>query len=735
MPGHRSNGAEEQHLHIARRPLQKRDQQAPDKRPTHTALSSDGYTAAGAEMGTSQAYPTSLLGDPRLDKRGNTPTAVALMTQVQREYGNRALQRFLQRSSSPASRSQSPLAAPMLSIQRDRGWPDARPGATSSVEQAPPSGSWNKQPVQIGAIWRIPISGLTVGNKRPDEDDVASWDSKNKAKTVTEESSIGRAIVLVPEKLTSDTVDVLLYMHGFGGGYRQRAIARTETHEVKVKVGGKTVKRKVTTVVPGMDAGSVRDVDVDHMERQLQTYIESSGHTMVAVMPQGAYRSQQESPKGVTPHKPYIPSFGAGFNSDAYIQEVFSKTSELSGKKQGRVVLGGHSGAGGTIAPMLEQAVDKEKGKHHGELKTPDQIKKEGGLRLPTGLAEVVLFDAINGPGELGEVEDWAAAQIKHNVQELAGKDPKDQKTYLEGSMRLRAFHSNSDSYTATYKKLREFIKQTITSELKRLKPKLPSDLEVLLRANYHTSGSDPKKDVDPGGVDTGHETLMGTGKVKEALGALQKSPAHGAGSLSVQRDNAKSAGATAKAADDISLTFGPNAVENAVSAHSLEILKDVLRAAGLKSATITSTARTAEDQARAMYNNLEEHGVAPQKALYGPAGDKVIDVYIASKAAKKKPDQIKADMEAKIIEIGPSKVSRHCADFTRLNVFDVGPHSIGDSKANKAFVKAAQAEVGGRISNFIPYPKDPGHHFEIVPNSRTFAAQRLAAQARAKSR
>lgn len=187
---------------------------------------------------------------------------------------------------------------------------------------------------------------------------------------------------------------------------------------------------------------------------------------------------------------------------------------------------------------------------------------------------------------------------------------------------------------------------------------------------------------------------------------------------LAVQRDPEPAEAAKDKG--DITITFGPNAVESVVSAHSLEILKDVLRAAGLKSATITSTARTPTDQARAMYQNLvgkgKGQGVAAQKKLYGPAGDKVVDVYVDLKAKKKTADEIKAGMRDKIEEIGPSKVSRHCGDPTKLNVFDVGPNSIGDAKAQKAFKKAANAEVGGRVSTFIPYPQDPGHHFEIKP-------------------
>jgi len=170
-----------------------------------------------------------------------------------------------------------------------------------------------------------------------------------------------------------------------------------------------------------------------------------------------------------------------------------------------------------------------------------------------------------------------------------------------------------------------------------------------------------------------------------------------------------------------LEITWGAHARADVVAANSLTILGDVLRAAGLHKAEITSTARTAEDQARAMYQNHvgsgKGQGVAAQHDLYGPAGDAVIDVFVDLKAKGKNATEIKAGMEAKIQEIGPSKVSNHCADPTKLNVFDVGPASLGGDTAQKAFVKAAQDEEGKRISKFIPYPKDPGDHFEIVPS------------------
>lgn len=156
-------------------------------------------------------------------------------------------------------------------------------------------------------------------------------------------------------------------------------------------------------------------------------------------------------------------------------------------------------------------------------------------------------------------------------------------------------------------------------------------------------------------------------------------------------------------------IKFDTNAKRADVSAYSLKVLKDILAAAGLKSAMISSTARGPADQARVMYDNLVTYGVDHQKNLYAAAGDSIIDVYVDSKAAGKSPDEIKADMTAAIIEIGPGRVSRHAADPRILNVFDVAPSSISDKPAFEAAVRAER-----RVARFLLPPGDPGYHLEI---------------------
>lgn len=156
-------------------------------------------------------------------------------------------------------------------------------------------------------------------------------------------------------------------------------------------------------------------------------------------------------------------------------------------------------------------------------------------------------------------------------------------------------------------------------------------------------------------------------------------------------------------------ITFGKNAKKESVTNFSLQVLEDILQAAGLSGAVISSTARSPTEQARVMYNNIESTGVAAQKRLYAAAGDAVIDEYVRAKKAKKTPSEIKAAMEAKINAVGPTKVSHHAADPSVLCVFDVSPSSIAKKAA---FEKAVRADK--RVSKFLTPPLDPGYHLEI---------------------
>lgn len=165
---------------------------------------------------------------------------------------------------------------------------------------------------------------------------------------------------------------------------------------------------------------------------------------------------------------------------------------------------------------------------------------------------------------------------------------------------------------------------------------------------------------------------------------------------------------AEAFAPDQVTVTNNGTGVTN----DAIEVLKEIVAAIGETSATITSGRRTPSEQAAAMYANLESTSVTVQKDLYGASGDKVIDVYVAGKAATpaKEAATIRQEMTEKIKELGPSKVSRHCSENS---VIDVAPSSITN---DAQFQKKALAHT--RVTKYLgpgTTPSDPAHHLEIT--------------------
>jgi hypothetical protein len=145
--------------------------------------------------------------------------------------------------------------------------------------------------------------------------------------------------------------------------------------------------------------------------------------------------------------------------------------------------------------------------------------------------------------------------------------------------------------------------------------------------------------------------------------------------------------------------------------APAAKVLQEILTAANLSRATITSVTRTPADQARVMYENCVSHGAQFNRKLYAAPGGKVVDVYDANK--EKSRDSVISLMLAKILAVGPSNVSKHCS--TTLYVFDVDPGSIPAAK-QPAFLAAVQAHKA--VSKVLFPPTDPAYHIEIPKDS-----------------
>ncbi len=160
-------------------------------------------------------------------------------------------------------------------------------------------------------------------------------------------------------------------------------------------------------------------------------------------------------------------------------------------------------------------------------------------------------------------------------------------------------------------------------------------------------------------------------------------------------------------------IKFVPTADASVVSDKSREVLRDIMRESGVASCVITCTSRTPAAQALAMYRNLLNDGVARQKQLYRPAGDLVIDEFVRVRDLGGDMLTILAAMEARILEIGPGRVSLHCADPALLNVIDIAPSSI--SRPAEFLARGLSAVDRGVVKRLLsPLDHDPAFHLEI---------------------
>lgn len=293
----------------------------------------------------------------------------------------------------------SRLALSASPVQVQRQWADHEPSGAKTYDPgvtAPTSGSWNAGETSVGTIRRIPVEGLTGGNKAPD-DQVDPKQAKNpKYLPPTREHAESRAIALVPTGVDgSKPVEVLFNLHGHNLGYRQRENQARD---------------------PSLKPGTVRDVDSDRIEQQMQ----ASGRTMIGILPQGTSGSD----------------FGQ-LDTDKYIDEVLDTLVTMnvltSKATVSRVLLSGHSGAGEPLAEMMAG---------------------EKGMVLPSKLGEIALFDAINGPNELSRVEAWVKARLNEDLTALT--DPAatqaTQDAYLNNHFMFRGYYSTTaDGYYVTY--------------------------------------------------------------------------------------------------------------------------------------------------------------------------------------------------------------------------------------------------------------------------------------------
>lgn len=165
--------------------------------------------------------------------------------------------------------------------------------------------------------------------------------------------------------------------------------------------------------------------------------------------------------------------------------------------------------------------------------------------------------------------------------------------------------------------------------------------------------------------------------------------------------------------------------LQSLVSAHSIDVIKGIMKSAGVHKITITSPLRTPEEQVEAMYNNMCNKGVQSQLDYYAAAGREVVQVGIAVGGIdKSKENQVKKAMIDKVnsLQKDGRLVSKHCVSlesYAQRNVFDISKRLLPVT-LQRAFDKAITKYVKdnpGKVKYISPFENrgEPAFHVEIV--------------------
>lgn len=128
------------------------------------------------------------------------------------------------------------------------------------------------------------------------------------------------------------------------------------------------------------------------------------------------------------------------------------------------------------------------------------------------------------------------------------------------------------------------------------------------------------------------------------------------------------------------------NPKNHKLSHYSMEKLLSLKHHGYYGKIVLTSTNRTVSDQARIMYENIITHGVKYQLEIYKKAGQDVVNTFDSTLSREENIE----NMKKKINEVGPLNVSKHLADFAKVNAIDVDKKSLSSVQAFKDAAKSA---------------------------------------------
>ena len=337
----------------------------------------------------------------------------------------------------------SPLERP---ARRDPAPPEALPRGPQLLDLVAPAGNravgrfvrtlqrapdftQTVQDVDKTGITRLEVRGLKYGvnafQEKYGDDPGDVSDERN----LTSESPKHMAVVLLPDKLEPDKpVQVILHFHGWG--FRK---------DIDPFAG--------YLVRPG---GKVRDVDQEHWEHQISS-LKGQGAQVVAILAQGRGKSDFSS----------FPTF-------EYVRDVLEKSKvpalvDLANRANYSIVLSAHSGGGSMkVVPILgageAETADRSTLKSQLDDKTEGRVVNK---LQPVDL--VVLYEALNGDGDVDAVMNWVDRQLTRIVSQL--KDSADKA--LATTPTLRGYYGKRDSgYRERYRWLACRIKEAIASRV-----------------------------------------------------------------------------------------------------------------------------------------------------------------------------------------------------------------------------------------------------------------------------
>jgi hypothetical protein len=288
--------------------------------------------------------------------------------------------------------------------------------------------------VEKTGITRLEVHGLKYGiddfaTKYGDDPSEVSRERQK-----TKESPSHMAVVLVPETLDpKKPVQVILHFHGWG-------FRNVDPY------AGYLIAAKGDSV----PAGTVRDVAQEHWEQQIAS-LKGQGAQVVAILAQGRGKSD----------------FGS-FPTFEYVRDVLERSgrSELVKLAEGEsysVVLSAHSGGGSTkVVPILSkgEAETAERAKLKSQLPSESEHRVVNKLQ-PVDL--VVLYEALNGDGDVDAVMGWVRPQIARLVPDLAGKN---RDRALAATPVLRAYYGKGGYYVDRYRRLACLIAEEIDARV-----------------------------------------------------------------------------------------------------------------------------------------------------------------------------------------------------------------------------------------------------------------------------